>query len=296
MPTDTLDTVIKIAKVSKYLAAYDEANSIATKGGAIQFELSKILFSIIEDLEWAIANGASNASIDKTANYLMWLCGSYTVKARTIINRLAPVISLGNAPVITLQPISGNVTSGGTITLTVNVTGTLPITYQWQKLTNSVWGNITGATSSTFTKTNVTISDAGSYRVIATNQYGTATSNAADITVVAQSLTAYYWYGATDPFPALNGGTDALVYQTSAPFTTNQSISIPLPLAGQVNMFGVVKVPIGQSVKTTWYNTALNNGQIPDAIWRDKITIGQFDYYVTRVEYTYDSLLPLIFS
>ena len=295
MPIDTNIDIINVAKVAKYLSAYDEANNTAIKGGTIQGSLSKTLFTTIEDFEWAIANGVTNASIAGTANYLVWLSGSYIVKAKSIINGAFPSVLLGTLPIITLQPVSGNVANTATITLTITATGYAPITYQWQKYVGSVWVNISGATAATFTKTNADLIDIGQYRAVATNQYGSATSNAANITV-STAITAFYYYGSTNPYPALSGGSDVLTYQVSQAIAHNQPITLTLPSAGQSNMYGVVKVPIGELLKTAWYNTPINNGQIPDAIWYDKITIGLYDYYVTRTAYTYVATSPLIFS
>ena len=68
------------------------------------------------------------------------------------------------------QPVSATVANGGTLTLTVAATATPPgndsvLTFQWQKLSGDAWGDISGATSATFTVNPAGVSDAGSYRV-----------------------------------------------------------------------------------------------------------------------------------
>ena len=68
------------------------------------------------------------------------------------------------------QPASATVANGGNLTLTVVATATPPgdasvLTFQWQKLSGDVWGDISGATSATFTVNPAGVSDAGSYRV-----------------------------------------------------------------------------------------------------------------------------------
>ena len=83
-------------------------------------------------------------------------------------------------PSITTQPSNQTVTAGQTATFTVTATGTAPLSYQWQK--NGA--NIAGATSSSYTTPATTASDSGSmFRVVVTNSAGSATSNAATLTV-----------------------------------------------------------------------------------------------------------------
>ena len=68
------------------------------------------------------------------------------------------------------QPASATVANGGNLTLSVVATATPPgndsvLTFQWQKLSGDAWGDISGATSATFTVNPAGVSDAGSYRV-----------------------------------------------------------------------------------------------------------------------------------
>lgn len=84
------------------------------------------------------------------------------------------------APSIAAQPVNQTVTAGQTATFGVTATGTAPLRYQWRK-NNS---NISGATSASYTTPATTTSDSGStFVVIVSNSAGTATSNAAMLTV-----------------------------------------------------------------------------------------------------------------
>ena len=86
------------------------------------------------------------------------------------------------APVITDQPDSLTVDPGGNATFSVVATGQ-ELTYRWQKADSGTWGNISGATSSTYTITGVDADDAGPFRVLVSNSAGTATSTTATLTV-----------------------------------------------------------------------------------------------------------------
>ena len=101
--------------------------------------------------------------------------GSATSNSATLTVNAAAV-----APTITTQPSNQTVTAGQTATFTVVASGTAPLSYQWQK--NGA--NISGATSASYTTPATTTSDSGStFKVVVTNSAGSATSNAATLTV-----------------------------------------------------------------------------------------------------------------
>ncbi len=84
-----------------------------------------------------------------------------------------------SAPVISAQPASRAVATGGTVTLSVSVTGQAPFTYQWYK----DGAAIDGATAPTYRISSASAASAGRYTVVVTNSLGSVTSNAATITV-----------------------------------------------------------------------------------------------------------------
>lgn len=91
-----------------------------------------------------------------------------------------------NPPVVVTPPPAISVNPGQAATLTVGVTGTAPLTYQWTKGGTA----ITGATSASYTIPSAATTDAGSYAVTVTNAYGTATSSAAALTVTTATIPA----------------------------------------------------------------------------------------------------------
>src|SRR5437667_2410103 len=98
-------------------------------------------------------------------------CGGYV----SATNPGAPL-----APSITTQPVSQTVTTGQTATFTVVAAGTAPLSYQWRKGGTA----ILGAASSSYTTPATTSADNGSqFTVVVSNVAGSATSNAATLTV-----------------------------------------------------------------------------------------------------------------
>ena len=140
--------------------------------------------------------------------------GSVTSSAATLTVNAAVV-----APTITTQPVNQTVTAGQTATFGVVAGGTAPLSYQWQK--NGA--NVAGATASSYTTPVTATTDSGStFDVVVSNTAGSATSNAATLTVnaaavaptittqpVSQTVTA----GQTATFSVVAGGTAPLSYQ-----------------------------------------------------------------------------------
>jgi len=104
--------------------------------------------------------------------------GSITSNAATL------TVTSSGPPVITQQPSNQTVTVGQTATFSVAATGTLPLTYQWQKGTTA----IAGATSASYTTPATTSADNGSqFKVVVSNVLGNAPSNTVTLTVNAST-------------------------------------------------------------------------------------------------------------
>jgi len=129
-------------------------------------------------------------------------------------------------PVITGQPSLQTVTNGGTANFSVVATGSQPLTYQWQlngtnltDLTN-IWGSIvSGSTTTNLTISNAATNDNGNYTVIVANDFGSATSSAAALSVtLAPAITTQpqslaLTNGATARFRVTASGVPTLTYQ-----------------------------------------------------------------------------------
>lgn len=126
--------------------------------------------------------------------------------------------STTNPPLIEQSPSapSGSLYQGQSFTLSATASGAPTLGFQWRK--DNV--EIPGATSATYTKTGAMPSDSGSYTVVVTNAYGSATSEAASVTIIAAvqpvivrspiSQTLYATYPATFKVDATGG---ELTYQ-----------------------------------------------------------------------------------
>lgn len=277
---------ITLGHISAYLAGNDTANDNALKGGSLSNGLRNLILTVTEGIEWAFSLNPNDPTLDATGLYLYALCGRYVAKAINILNNQAAAV-----PIVS-GPSNQSVNVGATAIFSVSVTSTLPVIFQW--FLNGVI--IPGATGATYSVLNAQLSQSGGfYSVAVTNGAGTTTSSQGILTVSA-ALVALTWYGSSDPGPNLQANVDNLSYQISTNITHNQPISISIPLAATPNMFFVTKVPIAESIKTTWFNTPLNSGSIPDANYQNYIQFNGFTYYYSRTAISLDSTQPLILT
>jgi hypothetical protein len=85
------------------------------------------------------------------------------------------------APVITRQPLSQEIVTGGNVTLVVEATGDPAPTYQWEKNGSP----LTGATNPALQFYSVSSNDTASFRVVVSNAGGSVTSASANLTITA---------------------------------------------------------------------------------------------------------------
>jgi len=87
---------------------------------------------------------------------------------------------LGAQPSISTQPISQRVTAGSSVSFSVTVDGSNPISYQWRK--NGI--NLEGKTVAQLELTNIQQENVGWYEVVVTDATGSTTSNKAGLSVI----------------------------------------------------------------------------------------------------------------
>ena len=80
---------------------------------------------------------------------------------------------------ITQQPLGANVLTGAPLSLSVQATGTGPLSYQWR--VNGT--NIADATNATLLLTGVPVSSSGNYSVVVSNDLGSVSSATVVLTV-----------------------------------------------------------------------------------------------------------------
>jgi uncharacterized repeat protein (TIGR03803 family) len=95
-------------------------------------------------------------------------------------------LSFTGLPQITSQPAGQGLSVGGSVLLSVAVSGARPFTYQWQKNgTNLVdGGNLSGSTNRSLSLVNVALANTGTYSVIVSNALGSVFSAGARLVVV----------------------------------------------------------------------------------------------------------------
>ena len=90
------------------------------------------------------------------------------------------VVPGGTPPFLVAAPVSQSISVGSDVTFNVTASGTPPFRYQWQF--NGT--NISNATTSFLTVSNLQFSDAGTYSVEVTNDYGSTNSAGAKLTLL----------------------------------------------------------------------------------------------------------------
>ncbi len=156
----------------------------------------------------------TNLSSADTNSYLLTNiqspnAGDYTVVITNIagsVTSSVATLTVITTPTINTQPQSQTVTVGGNATFTVVASGSTPLSYQW-RFNN---GEISGATSTNYTRSNAQLTDAGNYSVVVTNSSGSVTSSVAVLTVNAApagNIIAQWNFNSPSPDASTSTGT-----------------------------------------------------------------------------------------
>lgn len=267
----TTAQILTIAKVCEYLTVVDSHTKQVLKGGDLNQRQARLIYMERLAVQNRYNLNTADPTLVATSNYLFSLLRNWPA-AQNVLNAVA-----GGLPAIT-NPANVNINVGSNAVFTVAVTSSSPYTVQWYR--NGA--TIPGATGLSYTLVNAQLTDSGAtFNAVATNAAGDASSLPATLTVTS-ALTAQWWYGPADPYPALSGGSDTLSYQISETILHNAAIVVNYPVGAENNQFNVLRYPDTENDKVTWVNTSLNQGSIPDGVMRAILNINGFKYIVSR--------------
>jgi len=198
----------------------------------------------------AIGNSSGSLLITRTQASTPQLSGgggsvtpSITTEQKTIAMAGTGVSA---APTITTQPASQTVTAGQTATFSVTSSGAAPLSYLWSKNGTA----ITGATSASYTTPATATSDSGSqFTVVVSNSTGSATSNAATLTVTAAAVA-----------PTITTQPGSQTVSASQTATFQVTVSGTAPLSYQWRKNGTAISGATSSAYTTPVTTPADSG------------------------------------
>ena len=244
--------------------------------------------------DWNGENKQTGGPSDGTGPWSNWVCwqyGSMSISGEGSVDgdvfngtsaTLTTTLVIGaNAPVITNQPDTQTVPVGTNVTFSAGASGATPLSYQW-KLNG---GSITGATASTYTRSNVQVAYSGTYSVTVTNAYGSVNSANAVLTVyglppvvTACPTNVTVPAGSSATFYVAASGTAPLSYQwrrNSANVSGASATSLTVPNVSVLNA-GTYTVLVANAYGMTISSNALLTLALPSPIvLTDPFTTGQ---------------------
>jgi hypothetical protein len=184
-------------------------------------------------------------------------------------------------PLITVQPVSMDILTNQSVSLSVGTESAFPLSFQWQFDGTNLVDNSTlsGSTNATLEIGSAALTNSGNYTVIVTNQYGAATSQVAILQVTTAPLPpaitnaveyltnfvannqafsvspqgtppfVYQWYFGTSPLAddgvTYSGSTNATLYITNLQTSNSGSYYLTVSNAGPTgysNLLAVLSV------------------------------------------------------
>ena len=184
-----------------------------------------------------------------------------------------------NPPEIVEDPSDQAVPTGDSASFMVVATGSSPLSYRWQKNNADLsdGGHYSGCATATLTISPTDGGDAANYRCVVTNPYGTATSDAAALTLTA----------ATAPTVTQHPSNQSVVPGGTAVFPVVATGSAPLAFQWQKNQANLANgghysgattatltVSTADSADQGNYRCVVTNGQGSDTSDEASLTVG----------------------
>jgi hypothetical protein len=188
--TVTQITTTKITTQPTQPSALCEGSNFDISGAVVVGQALNYVWQKQAGVTWNTISGATSSSYSKVSavsadggNYRLIASGTcYNDTSVTITVTVNSVVRITTQP--TLNPSS--VCTGETTTMSVVASGTVS-SYQWQRLDGS-YQNISGATNSSYTLTNVQLSDATSFRVVLTGPCNSPINSNGTLLTVQQNI------------------------------------------------------------------------------------------------------------
>lgn len=184
-------------------------------------------------------SGATNATLtvsnvmvnDMGSNYQVVVSNSHgsVTSSNAMLTVLVPAAVISG-------PTNQSVIVSNTAAFSVSVNGTAPLSYQWyfDGAPLADGGGVTGSTKTNLILSDVQTGEAGSYELVVTNNYGSATSAVAMLTVLVPAAISIQpanqtgYFGGSASFSVSAIGTAPLIYQwyfNGAPLVDNGEIT-----------------------------------------------------------------------
>ncbi len=135
--------------------------------------------------------------------------GNIIAVAGKLVRLFGGIPPPSSVPTILDQPSSVQAKEGENIPLTVSVTSLTPVVFQWQKNGQ----DLAVATNTTLQLENVSLNEAGAYRIVVRNAAGSTTSEVAEVQVIAAPKTAGALDLSLDTHIGPNGPVNVAVVQ-----------------------------------------------------------------------------------
>ncbi|HEV2329854.1 MAG TPA: LamG-like jellyroll fold domain-containing protein [Verrucomicrobiae bacterium] len=159
-----------VSQQAAVTGAFQNASGVAVTGFVTNWTSSNPSVLTVNSTGLATAVNTGSATISATVNGVTGTSSAITV--------------IGSGPSITQEPPTAEaLLAGATLTASVANIGSPPFVYRW--FFNSGANPISTSSSPTLTVANLHAAQAGSYTCIVSNQYGTASSSALNLTIVS---------------------------------------------------------------------------------------------------------------